>query len=58
MAKKQARCDSDDHKGDWWDHVAFDSEHRLVLCVESGARDAENVEAVVAGVKRRWRGRK
>jgi IS1 family transposase len=61
VAKKQAHCDpddpADDHKGDWWDHVAYDPEHRLVLCVEPGARDAENVEAVVADVKRRTEGR-
>jgi IS1 family transposase len=37
--------------------VAYDPEHRSVLCVEPGARDAENVEAVVADVKRRTGGR-
>ena len=61
MAKKQARCDpedpADDNKGDWWDHVALDPEHRLVLCVVPGARDAENVEEVVAEVKGRTGGR-
>ena len=24
--------------GDWWDHVAYDPEHKLVLCVVPGAR--------------------
>ena len=42
MGKKQKNCDpansSDDHKGDWWDHVAYDPEHRLVLAVVPGAR--------------------
>ena len=28
----------DDHKGDWWDHVAYDPEHKLVLAVVPGAR--------------------
>lgn len=61
VAKKQAHCDpddpDDDHKGDWWDHVAYDPEHRLVLCVVPGARDAENAEEVVAEAKRRTGGR-
>jgi IS1 family transposase len=61
VAKKQANCDpddpADDHKGDWWDHVAYDPEHRLVLAVVPGARDVENVEAVVGEVKRRTGGR-
>ena len=40
VAKKEKNCDpadpADDHKGDWWDHVAFDPEHRLVLAVVPG----------------------
>jgi hypothetical protein len=59
--KKQEHCDptdpADDHRGDWWDHVAIDAESRLVLSVVPGARDVENVEAVVADVKRRTEGR-
>jgi hypothetical protein len=55
--KKQKNCDpnnpADDHKGDWWDHVAFDPEHKLVLAVVPGARVIENVEEVVAEVKDR-----
>jgi hypothetical protein len=43
VGKKPKNCDSadpdDDHKGDWWDHVAFDPEHTLVLAVVPGARD-------------------
>ena len=61
VAKKQAHCDpddpDDDHKGDWWDHLAYDPESRLVLGVVPGARDAENVEAIVGEVKRRTQGR-
>ena len=45
VAKKQKNCDpldpADDHKGDWWDHVALDPEHRLVLAVVPGARSLE-----------------
>jgi IS1 family transposase len=55
--KKQKNCDptdpDDDHRGDYWDHVAFDSEHKLVLAVVPGARTEENARAVVAEVERR-----
>jgi hypothetical protein len=58
--KKQKNCDphdpADDHKGDWWDHVAIDPEHRLVLAVVPGARSIENAEEVVAAVKGRTEG--
>jgi hypothetical protein len=37
--------------------VAFDPEHRLVLSVVPGARDAESVEAVVSDTKERTGGR-
>ena len=61
MAKKQEHCDpddpADDHKGDWWDHVAYDPEHRLVVGVVPGARDRENVEEVVEDFRRRTGGR-
>ncbi len=57
MGKKQKNCDptkpADDHKGDWWDHVAYDPEHKLVLAVVPGARVAESVEEVVTAVKGR-----
>jgi IS1 family transposase len=59
--KKQGHCDpadpADDHRGDWWDHVAFDPEHRLVVSLAAGARDAESTEAVVTDFKRRTEGR-
>jgi hypothetical protein len=52
VAKKQANCDpndpADDHNGDWWDHVVYDAEHRLVLAVVPGARSIENAEEAVA----------
>src|ERR1035437_4593975 len=59
--KKQEHCDpadpADDHRGDWWDHVAIDAETRLVLCVVPGARNTENVTEVVGDVKERTGGR-
>ncbi len=61
VAKKEAHCDppdpADDRRGDTWDHVAFDAESRLVLCVVPGERSAENVAAVVEDAKRRTEGR-
>jgi IS1 family transposase len=59
--KKQEHCDpedpADENHGDWWDHVAYDPEHRLVLGVVPGARDIENVEEIVGEAKRRTGGR-
>src|SRR4051794_30879032 len=60
VAKKQKNCDpadpADDHNGDWWDHVAYDAEHRLVLVVVPGARSIENAEEVVTEVHDRTGG--
>ena len=57
VAKKQQNCDpanpEDDQKGDWWDHVAYDPEHKLVLAVVPGARVTESVVEVVSEVKGR-----
>lgn len=57
MYKKQRKCDpadpDDDHRGDYWDYVAFDPEHKLVLAVVPGARTEENAHAIVAEVARR-----
>ena len=57
VAKKESRCDrsdpADDHKGDYWDHVAFDPEHRLVVAVVPGARDVEATEALVGEFRER-----
>lgn len=61
VAKKEANCDrtdpADDHKGDYWDHVALDPEHRLVVSVIPGARTSENTEALVADFHQRTDGR-
>ncbi len=60
MGKKQKNCDPNDpadaQRGDYWDFVAFDSEHRLVLAVVPGARSAENAEAIVGEAKQRLGG--
>lgn len=60
VAKKQKNCDpanpADAHKGDYWDHVAYDPEHRLVLAVIPGSRSIENAEAIVMEAKQRLGG--
>jgi hypothetical protein len=57
VGKKQKNCDpadaDDEQRGDYWDHVAFDPEHKLVLAVVPGARVQENACAIVAEVKQR-----
>jgi IS1 family transposase len=61
VAQKQAHCDpddpADDPKGDWWDHIAYDAEHRLVLAVVPGARSIANAEGVVPEAHDRTAGR-
>ncbi len=61
VAQKEAHCDrsdlADDHKGDYWDHVALDPEHRLVVAVVPGARTIANTEALVEDFRRRTGGR-
>jgi len=61
VAKKEANCDrsdpDDDHKGDYWDHVALDPEHRLIISVVPGARTVENTEILVEDARRRTGGR-
>ena len=61
VAKKEKNCDEDDpedrFRGDCWDHVAFDPEHRLVLSVVPGERTAGSVEELVSDVKERLDGR-
>ena len=51
MGKKQKSCDpndpDDDQCGDYWDFVAYDPEHRLVLVVVPGARSIENARLIV-----------
>src|SRR5512135_359851 len=57
VGKKQQNCDpanpADDHKGDWWDHVAYDPQHKLVVAVVPGARVTESIEEVVTETKDR-----
>jgi IS1 family transposase len=57
VAKKQKNCDQDDpedrFRGDCWDHVAFDPEHRLVVSVVPGERTAESAQELVSDVKER-----
>jgi len=61
VGKKQAHCDPDDpadaQRGDHWDHVALDAEHRLVLCVVAGKRTEANTLALVRQVRQRLGGR-
>jgi IS1 family transposase len=61
VAKKQKNCNpddpADDHKGDWWDFVAYDAESRLVLAVVPGARSIENAEEIVREAHDRTAGR-
>src|SRR3954454_8714721 len=57
VGKKQVNCDpndpDDDQRGDYWDFVAYDPEHRLVLVVVPGARSLENAELIVEETKAR-----
>ena len=61
VAKKEKNCDEDDpedrYRGDCWDHVAFDPEHRLVVSVVPGERTTESVQELVTDVKERLDGR-
>ena len=61
VQKKEKHCDeanpADARRGDNWDHVALDPEHRLVLATAPGKRSAEKVEELVADVKKRLDGR-
>src|SRR5271157_1103196 len=61
VAKKQKNCDptdpADDHKGDWWDHIAYDPEHKLILAVVPGARVTEKTHQLVQDFRERTGGR-
>ena len=62
VQKKEKNCDvdrrpADARRGDNWDHVAIDAEHRLVLCTVPGKRSAEHVQELVDDVRRRTGGR-
>ena len=61
VGKKQDNCDAaadpaDAERGERWDHVAMDPEHRLVLAVVPGKRTAANCNALVSQVFRRTGG--
>jgi IS1 family transposase len=61
VAKKQENCDAaadpaDAERGERWDHVAMDPEHRLVLAVVPGKRTAANCNRLVSEVSRRTGG--
>src|SRR4051794_24368154 len=57
VGKKQKNCNpndpDDDQCGDYWDFVAYDPEHRLVLVVVPGARSLGNAELIVEETKAR-----
>ena len=59
MDKKEKNVTArDEHPcGDCWDHVAYDPEHRLVVSLMIGRRDAELTELLVADFHRRTAGR-
>jgi IS1 family transposase len=59
--KKEKNCDTnnpaDARRGDNWDHVALDAEHKLVLQVGNGKRTEKNTEELVANTARRLQNR-
>jgi IS1 family transposase len=61
VRKKQEHCDLNDPAdcfcGDNWDHVAFDPEHRLVIAVVPGKRNATNCHKLLAEFRQRTAGR-
>jgi hypothetical protein len=61
VAKAEARRDRSDpaygRRGDYWNQLAFDPEHRLVVSVVPRARTVENAETVVDDFQRRKAGR-
>src|SRR5262245_25931128 len=61
VAKKEKHCNpqdpADDERGDCWDHVALDPEHRLVVSVVTGRRTAEHTHLLVEDFHRRTGGR-
>lgn len=61
VGKKEKHCDPEDpadaQRGDNWDHVALDPEHRLVVSVVPGKRTAAKVEKLVQDFKHRTAGR-
>jgi IS1 family transposase len=62
VGKKEKHCDparaADARKGDNWDHVGFDPEHRLVVTVVAGKRTVQNTQALIEDFKKRTGGRR
>lgn len=60
VGKKEKHCDrsdpADDGRGECWDHVAFDPEHRLVLGLLVGRRCPEMADFLLEEVYRRTGG--
>lgn len=58
--KKEKNCNpedpNDENMGDNWDHIAFDPENRLIICVIPGKRTAENTRKLVYEFKTRTGG--
>jgi hypothetical protein len=61
VAKKEKHRDpddpADDARGDCWDYLALDPEHRLVVSAVVGRHSAEHVDLLVEDFHRRTRGR-
>lgn len=61
VEKKEKNCEPDEpedaRRGDNWDHVAFDPEHRLVVSVVPGKRTEEKAHQLVQDFKERTGGR-
>ena len=61
VGKKEKHCDpenpADVERGDQWDHVAFDPEHRLVVSVVVGKRTQEHAQLLVEEFRARTGGR-
>jgi IS1 family transposase len=61
VGKKEKHCDPDEpadaRRGDNWDHVAFDPEHRLVVSVVPGKRSEDKVHRLVQDFKGRTGGK-
>ena len=57
MSKKENHCDennpADTRRGDNWDHVALDAEHKLVLEVVNGKRTKANTKKLVRKTAKR-----
>ena len=62
MGKKEKHCDpadpGDDLRGDCWDYIALDPEHRLVVSAVLGRRTADHARLLVEDFHRRTQGRR